>query len=132
MFQYTLLVKKLIVTEKLKNTLGKKSQPEISVVILSYNFEKYLSECIESVLSQSLKAYEIVICDDHSEDSSWNIIKSYERLYPNLIKAYRHDKNMGPYYNGTFGGKIYKGDLICLMDGDDRWFPQKLEEEWRA
>jgi hypothetical protein len=39
---------------------------------------------------------------------------------------------MGPFYNGTFGGKVYRGDLLCILDGDDRWLPQKLEKEWTA
>ena len=39
---------------------------------------------------------------------------------------------MGPFFNGTFGAKVYKGNFVCLMDGDDRWLPDKLKKEWIA
>jgi glycosyltransferase involved in cell wall biosynthesis len=109
-----------------------KTKPKISVVILSYNFEKYLPECIDSILTQTLQPYEIIICDDHSMDGSWDIVQSYQKTHPEIIRSYRHKKNMGPFANGTFCGKLYTGDLICLMDGDDRWLPEKLEKEWNA
>jgi glycosyltransferase involved in cell wall biosynthesis len=65
-------------------------------------------------------------------DDSWNIIQSYKNTYPEIIHSYRHEKNIGPFANGTFGGNVYTGELVCLMDGDDRWLPQKLEKEWNA
>jgi glycosyltransferase involved in cell wall biosynthesis len=108
------------------------SSPRISVVIITYNFEKYLKDCIESVLVQTLRPFEIIICDDHSTDGSWAIIEKYSEQYPGLIRAYRHEKNMGPFYNGTFGANLFRGDLISLMDGDDRWLPEKLELEAEA
>lgn len=106
--------------------------PKISVVIITYNFAAYVGECIDSVLSQTLRPFEIVVCDDHSTDESWDIISRYSRRYPDLIKAYQHKKNMGVFYNGTFGAKQYTGDLVSMMDGDDRWLPEKLECEWKA
>jgi len=112
--------------------LSSNDDPKISVVIISYNFEKYLKECIDSILAQTLQPYELIICDDHSSDGSWAIIESYASRYPHLIKAYRHEKNMGVFYNGTFGGKVWTGEWVCLMDGDDRWLPQKLELEWKS
>ena len=106
--------------------------PRISIVIVTYNFGRCLRECIESVLSQTLEPFEIVICDDHSTDNSWAIIKEYSQQYPRLIKAYQHEQNMGPYYNGAFGVKVASGDLVSFIEGDDRWLPQKLELEWKA
>jgi glycosyltransferase involved in cell wall biosynthesis len=106
--------------------------PRISVIIITYNFEKFIGECIESILNQTLPPYEIIVSDDHSTDDSWRIICDYKERYPNLIKAFRHERNMGIFYNGTFGANQYTGDFISLMDGDDRWEPQKLELEWKA
>ena len=108
------------------------SVPRISVVVITYNFGRYVAECLESILSQTLKPFEIVVCDDHSTDESWDIISRYSRRYPDLIKAYQHKKNMGVFYNGTFGAKQYTGDFVSMMDGDDRWLPEKLEREWQA
>jgi len=108
------------------------TSPKISVVIFSYNFEKYIGECIESILAQTLLPYEIIICDDHSLDDSWTIISEYSERYPELIKAYRHEKNMGSGPNGNFGRKMARGDLYTYIDGDDRFLPRKLELEWKA
>jgi glycosyltransferase involved in cell wall biosynthesis len=106
--------------------------PQISVIIYSYNFEKYLEESIESILAQTLRPYEIIICDDHSTDKSWDIICKYRKNYPELISAYRHNTNIGMTANGNFGFKLIKGELISWLDGDDRWLPKKLELEWRT
>ena len=108
------------------------SEPRISVVVLCYNFEPYIGECIESILSQTLQPYEIVICDDHSLDGSWPIITHYARKHPDLVRAIRHEQNIGQVHNGNFARTVTKGDLVSFMDGDDRWLPQKLEMEWRA
>ncbi len=108
------------------------STPKISVVIYSYNFARYLGECIESVLLQTLAPFEIIICDDCSLDNSWEIISQYSQRYPELIRAYRHKSNIGPARNGNFGLKKVEGNLVSLLDGDDRWLPLKLELEWKA
>jgi hypothetical protein len=106
--------------------------PKISVFIFSYNGEKYIGECVESVLDQTLRPFEIIICDDHSLDGSWEIIKEYAGRHPMMIKAYRHESNLGIPKNGNFGMKKVTGDMVSWMDGDDRWLPRKLELEWKA
>jgi glycosyltransferase involved in cell wall biosynthesis len=108
------------------------SQPKISVIIFSYNFERYIRESIETVLNQSLSPFEIIICDDFSTDGSWEIISEYAKQYPEIIRSYRHEKNIGMQRNGAFGFKKIKGDLVSSIDGDDCWLPQKLEMEWKA
>jgi glycosyltransferase involved in cell wall biosynthesis len=105
--------------------------PKISVVIFSYNFEKYIGECIESVLSQTLQPFEIIIFDDHSTDNTHNILSEYARKYPGLIKVHTQEKNIGIALNADFGIRQPHGDLLSWMDGDDRWLPRKLELEWR-
>lgn len=106
--------------------------PKISVVIITYNFGKYLKECIESVLSQTLPPYEISICDDHSTDDSWAIITEFHRQFPELIKVHRQKENIGPSKNSNFAHNMATGDFISYIEGDDRWLPQKLELEWKA
>lgn len=106
--------------------------PNISVEIIVYNFGKYVAECIESVLAQTLPPTEIVITDDHSLDDSWSIISRYAQRYPDQIKAFRHEQNIGPTSNGVFGRQQTTGDFISWTDGDDRWLPRKLEREWHA
>jgi len=104
----------------------------ISVIIYCYNHEEYVGECIESILAQTLQPLEIVICDDHSTDSSWTIIGDYHSRHPDLIVPHRHSKNIGMHYNVNFGLQRARGDLISSLGGDDRWLPQKLELEYEA
>lgn len=104
--------------------------PGISVIIYVYNHEKYISECIDSILQQTLQPAEIVICDDHSTDKSWQIIKDYENKHADLIKAFRHKKNMGMQYNANFGVCVSNEELFSSLGGDDYWLPEKLQKEW--
>lgn len=108
------------------------TNPRITVAIGCYNFEEYIEECIESVLAQTLPPFEIIIGDDHSTDRSWEIIQKYQKKYPHLIKAYRNKKNLGSAQNSNRFRKLFNGDYHCIIDGDDRWLPRKLEMEWRA
>ena len=101
--------------------MNQPDRPRISVLIFSYNFRKYIAECIESVLAQTLKPFEIIICDDHSTDTSWEIIQRYNRSYPGLIRAFRHVKNLGHTKNGLFGRSKVLGELQSEIDGDDKW-----------
>ncbi|RMH61702.1 MAG: glycosyltransferase, partial [Calditrichaeota bacterium] len=108
------------------------NNPKISVIIVSYNFERYLSQCIESVYNQSLKPCEILICDDASTDGSWNIIESYRARYPDLIRTIRQITNTGPYQNWKSAYQMVRGELLSVIDGDDYWHPDKLLREWQA
>ncbi len=118
-----------------KTGKGKKSaglQPRISVVVFSYNFEKYLAESLDSIVGQTLQPYEIIVCDDCSTDASWEIISGYKQRYPSLFRIFRHKKNIGHVANGKFGKDQARGDWVSIIDGDDYWHPQKLEWEWET
>jgi hypothetical protein len=104
----------------------------ISVVIVTYNFAKYLRECIDSILAQTLRPCEIVIYDDCSTDESWSIITEYSQRYPELFVVHSQPKNVGMRANANVALKRARGDLVSLLDGDDRWSPRKLELEWAA
>lgn len=106
--------------------------PRISVIVVTYNHEKYIGECLESLLAQTLMPVEIVICDDHSTENTWSIISEYKEKYPDLIKPYRHEQNIGMVKNSQFGRKMYSGELVSVIEGDDRWLSRKLECEWNV
>ena len=110
----------------------KGNRPRISVVVYSYNFEKYIADCLDSMVAQTLQPFEIIVCDDCSTDSSWQIIQTYKDRYPSLFRIFRHEKNLGHLENGAFGKDQIRGDVCSFMDGDDRWLPTKLEREWEA
>ncbi|MFK7845723.1 MAG: sulfotransferase [Rhodothermales bacterium] len=106
--------------------------PGISIVAFSYNFGRYISECLESLVSQTLRPLEIIVCDDCSTDDSWSHIQRFKNQYPDLFRIFRHDVNIGHVKNGIFGKEQVQGNLFTVIDCDDRWHPDKLKLEWQA
>lgn len=89
----------------------------ISVIIPVYNAEKYLKECIESVLDQTYRHFEIIIVDDGSTDKSSIIIDDYSKR-DDRIHAY-HKENGGVSSARNFGIDKAQGNYICFIDADD-------------
>lgn len=104
----------------------------ISVFIVSYNQEEYIAQAIESVLSQSVKPYEIVISDDCSKDRTWEIIQRYQAQYPNLIRAYRNEPNVGIFRNFNETTRKTTGNLVTCVAGDDFIKPGYFEHVERC
>lgn len=103
----------------------------ISVVIPNYNNGKYLSECIESVLSQSYANKEIIIIDDCSTDNSREIITRYAVVKENNIQPIFNKKNLGISGNRHKGIKAARGKYITTLDSDDMFDSSfKLEKEY--
>lgn len=94
-----------------------KENIKISVVIPVYNVEKYVEQCIESVITQTLKEIEIIIVNDASTDSSLEKIKNY--LYDKRIKLINKNKNEGLSAARNTGIKEAKGEYIFNLDSDD-------------
>jgi glycosyltransferase involved in cell wall biosynthesis len=103
----------------------------VTAVIIFFNGEKYLSEAIESVIHQTYTHWELLLCDDGSNDQSSEIAKEYEAKYPEKIKYLDHEGhiNKGRSAARNLGIKKAKGDLIALLDCDDIWLPDKLKEQ---
>lgn len=97
----------------------------VSVLLTSYNREKYIRESIESVLSQTYKNYELIIVDDASTDRTKEIIKEYE-LLSNVIVFY-NEYNLGEYRNRNKAASFAKGEYIKYLDSDDVMAPDCLE-----
>ena len=103
------------------------SQPRVSVIITSYNQERYLEEAIESVVQQSLKAHEIIIADDHStKDDSVGVIQKCEMRYPGWVHGVVHDENVGIPKNRNSALRMVTGDYVAVLDGDDRFLPNYI------
>lgn len=91
---------------------------KVSIVITVYNIEKYVGECIESVLNQDLKDIELICVDDASTDLSPEIIEKY--VYQDeRVKLIRLNKNIGPSSARNIGYKEALGEYIYQIDGDD-------------
>lgn len=101
----------------------------VSVIIPNYNNEKYLTKCIDSVLSQTYPIKEIVIYDDCSSDNSRNILKFYNEKYSN-IKVIFGEKNVGVSTARDIAIKSTTSDYVCMLDADDFFFDNdKLKKE---
>lgn len=90
---------------------------KFTVVIPIYNSEKYLEECLQSILAQE-EDYEIICINDGSIDSSAAICDSYEKAYPNRVRAF-HIQNSGPFRARRVGIEHATGEYICFVDSDD-------------
>lgn len=100
----------------------------VSVAIAAYNGEKYIREQLESILNQSVKPQEVIICDDGSTDDTVKICKNFiEQNGLDNWAVFENDENKGYCYN--FYGAINKcsGDVIFLADQDDKWQEKKIE-----
>lgn len=107
------------------------TDPLVSVCIVTYNHERYIHDCIMSVIAQSNDVtLEILIGDDNSDDGTSTIIKKLVKLYPDTIHYIRHPERLG------YGSKNYqyllqktRGTYIAHLDGDDYWLPGKLRTQ---
>lgn len=98
----------------------------ISIAMATYNGEKYLEKQLNSILNQSHKNIEIIICDDVSKDSTIDIINNYIKKY-SFIKLFKNEKNLGYVKNFEKAINLCDSQYITLCDQDDIWEVNKLE-----
>lgn len=106
-------------------------QPLISVVMATYNGERYLSEQLDSLLAQTYPNMEIVICDDASTDGTSLLLASYAAVHSN-IRVYHNKENLGYIRNFERAITLSSGSLVALCDQDDYWDPEKLTTQFEA
>lgn len=99
--------------------------PIVSVVLCTYNDEKYIAEAIDSILSQSFKDFEFIIWNDGSTDQTEAIVKSYK---DERIRYFYHE-NTGLGKALSLACKEARGKYIARMDGDDVSKPNRLQQE---
>ena len=92
--------------------------PKISIIITVYNVEKYISQCLDSAINQSLKDIEIIIVDDCGSDKSMDIAKEYAKN-DSRIKIIKNSQNMGLFLTRCEGIKSAAGEYIFNLDSDD-------------
>ena len=90
---------------------------KISVIVPVFNSEKYLKNCLDSIVNQTLKDIEIILIDDGSTDNSLEIIKQYSSLYNNI--KYCSKKNEGQAIARNLGINMATGEFIAFVDSDD-------------
>ncbi|MBO5004868.1 MAG: glycosyltransferase [Clostridia bacterium] len=100
---------------------------KFSIVVPVYNVEKYLSKCLDSILNQTYKDFELLIVNDGSPDNSQDIIDDYKRKYPETIKCFIKE-NGGLSDARNYGIKRATGEYLVLVDSDDFIEPELLQE----
>jgi glycosyltransferase involved in cell wall biosynthesis len=100
--------------------------PLVSVLMTSYNREKYIAEAIESVIGSSYTNWELIIVDDKSIDSTLQIAKKYELKDPR-IKVYANERNLGDYVNRNKAASLANGKYLKYLDSDDLILPDGLK-----
>ena len=104
------------------------SNIKVSVCVVTYNQEKYIGECLESLVTQKTDfPFEIIVGDDASTDNTPNIILEYQKKYPDIITPVLRQENLGPVGNTVDIYKSARGQYIAHLDGDDMALPGKLQ-----
>lgn len=104
--------------------------PKISIIIPSYNEEKNISRCLDSVLNQTFTDFEVLCVDDGSKDNTFEIIKNYSEKDSRIISLKNPDKGVSSARN--FGIENARGEYIGFVDSDDFIQPQMYEFLYRA
>ncbi len=91
-------------------------KPIVSIIVPLYNYQKYISDCITSIINQTYDNYELIVVDDYSTDKSYKIAK---RFRSNKVKVIRLNKNQGYSKAKNEGIILSKGEYIVTLDADD-------------
>lgn len=105
-----------------RHTTGRRPKIKISVVIPAYNAERFMRRCLQSVLAQTLKPYEIIVADDGSTDHT-------AALAAELGAHVLSGPNRGISSARNSAIRFASGEWIALLDADDLWDPEKLERQ---
>jgi glycosyltransferase involved in cell wall biosynthesis len=104
---------------------------KVSVIVMTYNHEAFVSQALESVLAQDATfAVEIIVSEDCSTDKTRDIVMDYAARYPDVIRLVLSDHNLRNNEVVARGIRVARGTYVALLDGDDYWIsPQKLQHQ---
>ena len=97
-----------------------KEKVEFSIIVPVYNIENYITECIESIITQTYQNFELILVDDESTDKSGEICDMYAKMY-SKIKVI-HKKNGGLSSARNSGIDNSNGEYLMFIDGDDKLY----------
>ena len=97
----------------------------ISIIVTNYNKEKYIERCLNSIVNQTYKKFEVIIIDDDSTDKSYSIISKF--ITDKRFKYIKTNK-IGNSFAKNFGAKLCKRNFITFLDSDDFWEKNFLKE----
>jgi glycosyltransferase involved in cell wall biosynthesis len=100
------------------------SKPLVSVLVSCYNYERFVGACIESVSAQTYPHFELIICDDGSKDNSRRVISLWSHKDSRIRLIEQAHGGMAACLNASWNAS--QGGIICLLDADDTFLPDKL------
>ncbi len=100
---------------------------KVSIIVPVFKVEKYLAECLDSLVNQTLKDIEIIVINDASPDNCLTIMQDYQNKYPQLIKVENLKENVGPGFARNHGLDVAHGEYVAFVDSDD-WVDLKFCE----
>ena len=105
-----------------------KQSPLISVIMPLYNAERFVGESICNILGQTVGDFELIVIDDASTDSSYDIASRYAAQDARIVLM-RNDANHGAAYTRNRGLETARGSFITFMDADDRCSPERFARQ---
>jgi glycosyltransferase involved in cell wall biosynthesis len=105
--------------------------PAVSVIVCFLDEERFLDEALDSVFAQTFVDWELLLIDDGSSDGSSALARRRAAGYPDRVTYIEHEdhRNLGPAAARNAGLARARGRYIAFLDGDDAWYPRKLEEQ---
>ena len=105
--------------------------PQVSVIIIFLNAERFIEEAIESVFAQTCRSWELLLVDDGSSDGSSQIAKRCAAKHPMKVRYLEHEghRNCGMSASRNLGLTHALGQYVAFIDADDVWLPEKLEHQ---
>lgn len=99
---------------------------KFTIIVPMYNVKEYIAECIESVLKQTFRDFELILIDDESTDGTLELAKKYEKIDGRIVLLTK--KHGGLPQTRNYGLRVAKGEYIMLLDGDDYFALDHLEK----
>ena len=107
--------------------------PAFSILVATYNHEKFIKGCIQSVIGQTFPGWEMIILDDGSTDNTGSICREWAAADPRIQYIYQSNKGiLRLFETNNHGLEISKGKYISILEGDDFWEKDKLQKQFDA
>ena len=100
--------------------------PKVTVLLFSYNHEKFIRACMDSVLAQTFRDFELIVIDDCSNDATWEIVQTYDDP---RIQCIRTPRNTAAEWMYDGIDRFGTGEYIAVQNSDDLWLPGKLQTQ---
>jgi len=100
----------------------------VSIIVVSYNAEKYIEKTLLSSLNQTFRNIEVLLLDNASKDKTLEIVKKIQ-LSDDRLKIFENKENTGPYAGLNFLLEKAAGEYVAINDHDDIWLPEKIERQ---